>query len=72
MQSSFHSSKRLKKYPLLGRRQKERLKDIQIQACTSLDPHPADVFELYKEEMQAQLQDLFMPAYQNSPFYQAL
>ncbi|MEZ2658681.1 hypothetical protein [Aneurinibacillus aneurinilyticus] len=56
----------------LGRKVKERLRDLQYQASKSLDPHPADVFELYKEEMQAQLQELFAPAYQNSPFYQAL
>lgn len=56
----------------LGRKVKERLKDLQMQASKSLDPHPADVFEIYKEEMQGQLQDLFAPAYHNSPFYQAL
>lgn len=56
----------------LGRRQKERLRDLQLKTSISLEPHPAEVFELYKEEMQAQLQELFAPAYQNSPFYQAL
>lgn len=56
----------------LGRKVKERLRDLQHQATKSLDPHPADVFELYKEEMQTQIQELFMPAYRNSVFFQAL
>ncbi|MDY8118833.1 hypothetical protein UY286_15450 [Paenibacillus polymyxa] len=56
----------------LGRRQKERLRDLQVQASKSLDPHPTEVFEQYKEEMQSQLQELFTPAYRNSPFYQAI
>jgi hypothetical protein len=56
----------------LGRRQKERLREINMQSSTSLDPHPADVFEQYKEEMQKQLQQILAPALKNSPFYQAL
>lgn len=56
----------------LGRRQKERLRDLQVQASKSLDPHPSEVFELYKEEMQSQLQEIFTPAYRNSPFYQTI
>lgn len=56
----------------LGRKVKERLRDLQIQASTSLDPHPADVFALYKEDLQGQLHEIFAPALQNSPFYKAL
>jgi hypothetical protein len=56
----------------LGRRVKERLKKIDMQSSTSLDPHPADVFEQYKEEMKEQLQQILAPALTNSPFYQAL
>ncbi|KZE67267.1 hypothetical protein AV545_23500 [Paenibacillus jamilae] len=56
----------------LGRKVKERLRDLQHQASKSLDPHPADVFELYKEEMRTQLQELFMPAYRNSILFKAL
>ncbi|WP_405078899.1 hypothetical protein ACI48J_14590 [Paenibacillus chitinolyticus] len=51
---------------------KERLRDLQIQASTSLDPHPADVFELYKEDLQRQIHEIFAPALQNSIFYKAL
>lgn len=56
----------------LGRKIKERLRDLQHQASKSLDPHPADVFELYKGEMRTQLQELFMPAYRNSILFKAL
>lgn len=56
----------------LGRKVKERLRYLQQESSINLDPHPADVFELYKDEMQKQLLELFAPAFQNSPFYQAL
>jgi hypothetical protein len=56
----------------LGRKVKERLRDLQNQSSANLDPHPAEVFELYKDEMKEQLQELFEPAYRNSPFHLAL